>query len=132
MAVTYSVVQRTNPKDNMAEPKWYAQGQRRYLYDIDRLCADIEKASSMTRGDIRSVILDALDFIKQRLAEGCSVQLGELGSFSVALQSIGADTEEAFDAAHISSARVAFRQGRELKEMCRGLQYEKVSVRPHV
>ena len=69
MAVTYSVVQRTNPKDNMAEPKWYAQGQRRYLYDIDRLCADIEKASSMTRGDIRSVILDALDFIKQRLAE---------------------------------------------------------------
>lgn len=129
MSIPYSTTQRVNPRDEMAEPKWYANAQRRYLYDIDALCADIEKASSLTRGDIHGIILDALDFIKQRLSEGCSVQLGRMGSFNVELRSTGAATEAEFTAANIKGARVAFRQGTELEEMCKGLQFEKVKPR---
>ena len=132
MAINYSVTQRTNPKDAMAEPKWYANAQVKNRYTIDRLADDLVEATTLSRGEVHAVLMDALGYIRRALEAGESVELGELGTFRVAVRSTGADTEEEFDASYIKSARVAFVPGKDLNEMAKGLQYQKVSVRPHI
>lgn len=132
MAISYSVTQKKNPKDAMAAPKWYANAQVKANYTIDDLASDVEKATTLSEGEVNALIKDMLHFIERALERGESVQLGDLGSFAIGLSSTGADTMEAFDASYISKARVSFRAGRRLTEMCKRLQFEKTPARPHV
>ena len=139
MAINYSVTQRANPKDSMAEPKWYANAQVAANYSFDTLCSDVEKMSTATDGDVRAVlstalycIEQALYCIEQALRRSESVTLGDLGTFAVGLSSTGTDTAEEFTAANISKARVTFRPARRLKELAKAFQYKRVEVRPHI
>lgn len=132
MAINYSVTQRANPKDSMAEPKWYANAQVAANYSFDTLCNDVEKMSTATDGDVRAVLSTALYCIEQALRRSESVTLGDLGTFAVGLSSTGTDTAEEFTAANISKARVTFRPARRLKELAKAFQYKRVEVRPHI
>lgn len=132
MAINYSVTQRANPKDSMAEPKWYANAQVVANYSFDTLCSDVEKMSTATDGDVRAVLSTALYCIEQALRRSESVTLGDLGTFAVGLSSTGTDTAEEFTAANISKARVTFRPARRLKELAKAFQYKRVEVRPHI
>ncbi len=132
MAINYSVTQRANPKDSMAEPKWYANAQVAANYSFDTLCSDVEKMSTATDGDVRAVLSTALYCIEQALRRSESVTLGDLGTFAVGLSSTGTDTAEEFTAANISKARVTFRPARRLKELAKAFQYKRVEVRPHI
>lgn len=132
MAINYSVTQRANPKDSMAEPKWYANAQMAANYSFDTLCSDVEKMSTATDGDVRAVLSTALYCIEQALRRSESVTLGDLGTFAVGLSSTGTDTAEEFTAANISKARVTFRPARRLKELAKAFQYKRVEVRPHI
>lgn len=132
MAINYSVTQRTNPKDPMAEPKWYANAQAKNRLTMDALCRLVEKATTLSSGEVRAVLTDAISFITEALEAGDTVEFGDLGSFGIALSSTGATTEEDFDASYIKKARVTFFPGRAFQQMCKRLQYEKAPVRPHV
>lgn len=132
MAINYSVTQRANPKDSMAEPKWYANAQVAANYSFDTLCSDVEKMSTATDGDVRAVLSTALYCIEQALRRSESVTLGDLGTFAVGLSSTGTDTAEEFTAANITKARVTFRPARRLKELAKAFQYKRVEVRPHI
>lgn len=132
MAINYSVTQRANPKDSMAEPKWYANAQVAANYSFDTMCSDVEKMSTATDGDVRAVLSTALYCIEQALRRSESVTLGDLGTFAVGLSSTGTDTAEEFTAANISKARVTFRPARRLKELAKAFQYKRVEVRPHI
>ena len=132
MAINYSVTQRANPKDSMAEPKWYANAQVAANYSFDTLCSDVEKMSTATDGDVRAVLSTALYCIEQALRRSESVTLGHLGTFAVGLSSTGTDTAEEFTAANSSKARVTFRPARRLKELAKAFQYKRVEVRPHI
>lgn len=132
MAINYSVTQRANPKDSMAEPKWYANAQVAANYSFDTLCSNVEKMSTATDGDVRAVLSTALYCIEQALRRSESVTLGDLGTFAVGLSSTGTDTAEEFTAANISKARVTFRPARRLKELAKAFQYKRVEVRPHI
>ena len=132
MAINYSVTQRANPKDSMAEPKWYANAQVAANYSFDTLCSDVEKMSTATDGDVRAVLSTALYCIEQALRRSESVTLGDLGTLAVGLSSTGTDTAEEFTAANISKARVTFRPARRLKELAKAFQYKRVEVRPHI
>ena len=132
MAINYSVTQRTNPRDEMAEAKWYANAQVASNYAFDTLCEDVEKMSTATEGDVKAVLTTALYCIVQALRRSESVQFGDLGTFAVGLSSTGAASEYEFTAANIRHARVVFRPGRQLKDMAKTFQYKRVEARPHV
>ncbi len=132
MAINYSVTQRNNPADPSAEPKWYANAQVASNYTYEMLCEDVEKMSTLTDGDVKAVLSTALYCIEQALKRSESVQLGDLGTFSVGLSSTGADTAKEFTVANIRKARVTFRAGSRLSNTANGFQYKRVSARSNV
>lgn len=132
MAINYSVTQKSNPKDAMAEKKWYANAQVVANYTFEDLCKDVEKMSTLTEGDVQAVLTNSLHCIEMALKRSESVQFGDLGTFAVGLSSTGSETAEEFSAANIYKARVVFRQGSRFRSAVKDFQYKRVEARPHL
>lgn len=118
----FRLVKRKNPQ-NRTQSKYYASpvnAGRKSLRDISK---DIAGRSSLTRGDVESVLLNFVDRLPAYLKDGHSVQLGEFGTMRLTLGSKGADSEKAFSTDTIRP-RVVFTPGVELKRELRDTNYE--------
>lgn len=83
---------------------------------IQAVAAEIEKRSTVSSADVKAV-LDALQFeVKQALADGHTVRLGDLGSFRPTVAAAyGSDEKEKVTARHISHIRVRFTPSSQLQ-----------------
>ena len=125
-SVTYSVVPRKNPRNKDEEPKYYAQAQARGEANIRSMAEEIEKMCTLTFADISAVLIALETTVSKSLANGEIVRLGELGSFQLSLQSVGALHQEDFIASAIKKSRILFRPGKVLTLMQKSLNFEKV------
>jgi predicted histone-like DNA-binding protein len=125
MPVKFKAVQRPNPK-NPAEPaKFYASATPSGKCDIDKLSRIISKNSTVSRTDVYAVIMGLLDAISDELADGNTIYMGKLGSYSIAVKSEGVTTAAELTGAAIKSAKINYRAGAELKNMLKTLSFEK-------
>lgn len=88
-------------------------------YSFDDLCDNIQFACTMTKSDVKALLVSALNFIRQDLLNGERVLLENLGSFQVHLRSkcykqslIGTDGFDPAD--YISGIRVHYRPDKDL------------------
>ena len=83
---------------------------------IQAVTAEIEKRSTVSSADVKAV-LDALQFeVKQALADGHTVRLGDLGSFRPTVAAAkGSDGKEEVTARQISHVRVRFTPSSQLQ-----------------
>ena len=126
MAVKYKVIQRGQPGvAGGGQKKYYASAQLSGELTLAGLTKRIEKISTVSGADIRAVVYAVVDVIKDSLAEGQIVRLGELGSFRVSLGSEGKDAEKDVNSGSVKSSRVIFTPGKDLKEMLLSMSYEK-------
>ena len=130
MSVKYSVVMRKNPS-KIAEPgKFYAHAQAYGELDFDSLCEDVNGRCTVTKADVSAVIESVLETMKQSLAKGEIVRLGNFGSFQVGLSSRGAATEDEYCSALIRGTKITFRPGKLLSNMQKILTYSQVAKLP--
>ena len=94
---------------------------------LDGLTRDIEKISTVSGADIRAVLYALVDVMKDVLADGQIVRIGELGSLRVSFSSEGKATEKEVTAASIKQAKVIFTPGKDIKDTLTTLTYEKIS-----
>ncbi|MDR2809457.1 MAG: DNA-binding protein [Tannerellaceae bacterium] len=80
--------------------------------------------SSLTRGDIESVLTNFAEQLPAFLKLGMSVGLGALGTVRLSIHSEGMEEGAPFTASHIRGVRVVFRPGVELKEALRHISFE--------
>ena len=95
MSIQYKLM-KNEIKSSKNYGKYYAHTVRRghvTLEDIEEL---VEKATTATRGDVRLVVGALFDYIKSYMQAGYVVQLGDLGSFSIAVKSICVDDPDEF------------------------------------
>ena len=113
MSVNYSVAMRSNPSDKSAPKKAYAYSQYTSIMTLDQFTEHIATHNSKyNRADIYAVIIQAVDCMREMLLEGKRIQLGDLGVFSLGIQSEGADSLEAFNPAiHILDLNVNWSPG---------------------
>lgn len=104
-----------DPREPDTAGKFYAQAQAKGTANLEELAEKISYSSSMTRSDVKGVLAALEDEIAERLLNGEIVQLGDVGTFRVTLQSTGTDTQEEFNAANIKRANIAFRASNRLK-----------------
>lgn len=129
MAIKFSVIQRGQPGVlGGGEKKYYASSQSSGELTLAGLTKRIEKISTVSGADIRAVVYAMVDVMKDSLSEGQIVRLGEMGSLRVSIGSDGKDTEKGVTSSSISSARVIFTPGKDIKEMLLTLTYEKVTT----
>ena len=129
-SVTYSVVQRKNPRSPMTPPKFYAQAQARGEADIRALSDRIQVMCTVTRADVVAVLTALEVVVSESLSNGEIVRLGELGSLQLSLSSSGADSKEEFNASQIDKVRILFRPGETLQNMKQTLKFERVEQKP--
>ena len=116
MSILIKTVERKNPQNREAAPKYYAAVATRGNIDLDGLTSQISKVSSLSRGDVYSALLALLDVIPKELLDGKVVKLGKLGSLSLNLDSEGVDSAEEVTGDIVKSVHVVFRPSQELKD----------------
>ena len=71
----------------------------------------------------------AVDCMREQLLEGKKIRLGDLGDFSVSLQSKGAETAKAFTAQNITGVNVVWDCGQEFKNLLADAEFNLVASR---
>lgn len=110
MSVTYKRVFRLNPvkKDGSGQyhPQLIIWGKSATL---ESLAVQMKENSSLTLGDIRSVLTNFVQSLRAELYNGHSVNIDGFGVFSLSATTAGTDTKEKCQADKIKSVRINFR-----------------------
>lgn len=120
----YKLIERANPQDR-SKVKWYANPVNDGKITQRDLAREIVTTSSLSRGDITSVIENLLDAMPKYLLMGKSVSLGEFGTLRLSFTSEGVDTVDQFNTNLISGVKVVFTPGVELKKSLDEIKFEK-------
>ena len=120
----YKLIERANPQDR-SKVKWYANPVNDGKITQRDLAREIVTTSSLSRGDITSVIENLLDAMPKYLLMGKSVSLGEFGTLRLSFTSEGIDTADQFNTNLISGVKVVFTPGVELKKSLDEIKFEK-------
>lgn len=128
MPIKFKAIERGEPGvAGGGTKKWYASPNMSGEKALDELTRDIEKISTVSGADIRAVLYALVDVMKDALADGQIVRIGELGSLRVSFSSEGKATEKEVTAASIKQAKVIFTPGKDIKDTLATLTYEKIS-----
>ena len=110
MSVTYKRVFRKNPalKDGTGKyhPQLIVWGKSATL---DTLAQQMKESSSLTLGDIRSVLTNFVAAMRAELYNGHSANVDGFGVFSLSATTEGVDRKEDCGADQIKSVRINFR-----------------------
>ena len=126
MSIKFNVIERGQPGvAGGGTKKFYASAKMTGELDIDKLTTSIEKISTVSGADIRAVLYAMVDVATDELANSNIVRLGDLGSLRVSISSNGYETAEEVKAGAVKGSKVIFTPGKKLKEMQKGLSYQK-------
>ena len=117
MSVIYKVITRpTDPRVPNSPKRFYPHlitlGQS---VSLKYLAEKMRDRSSLSVGDIKSVIQNFVDKMKEQLLEGKSVNIEGLGVFMLAAKSKGSEKQEDITAKSVDSVRIYFQANKELK-----------------
>lgn len=122
----YKFIKRVNPQDRKQE-KIYASPVNDGRITKSDLTKEIVNVSSLSRGDVSSVIENVIDIIPKYLLMGKSVNLGELGTLRLSFSSKGVESEKEFKVGMINNIKVIFTPSPEFKKMLDSIKFEKGS-----
>lgn len=117
MAIIYKVLKMRKDLRDVTSPILYypravTLGRSvRLNYIIENIVAD----SSLSRGDVKSVLQNFVEKLKEQLLEGKSVNIAGLGVFSVSLKSKGELVKEDVTAKTVESVKICFRAHKDLR-----------------
>ncbi len=89
MPIQWKAIQRKNPQNATAVPKYYAQDVTRDVWDTDDLAQQVAVRSGMSEGDLLNVLRTLADVIAEALSDGDSVRINRVGVLSASLHSDG-------------------------------------------
>ncbi len=128
--INYSVSLRGNPMDLSQPKKAYGRVQLTKVMSLDQFAEHIAThGCKYDRGDIYAVLVSAGRCLRELVLQGCKVSLGDLGSFYPSLSSNGADSMEAFTAAHIKCLSMNWDKPLKLEDMTADAEFVQVSSR---
>jgi predicted histone-like DNA-binding protein len=125
MSIKFNVIERGKPGDPASEKKFYAIAVSSGELTLDGLTKNIEKISTVSGADIRAVVYAMVDVMKDSLAEGKIVRLGDLGSLRISISSNGEEAVDKVTPFSIKGAKTIFTPGTALKEMLKLLKFTK-------
>lgn len=127
MSIKYNLIERGVPGiPGGGVKKWYAVVNCNGELTIDDITAQIEKFSSLSEADIRSVIIALENVIHKELTNGKIIRMDKIGSFYPSLSSEGTELESDFTVAMIKGAHVNYRPGKRITDALKVVTFTKV------
>ncbi|MBR1463240.1 MAG: hypothetical protein IJ604_07690 [Prevotella sp.] len=104
MALFYKL-KRNEIRSNKSFGKWFAIPVKMGTLGMDVIEQRVQNNCSMKRSDVRAVLCEVQEVIKDGLLSGMVVDLGELGKFQLSPKSVGADSPLDFTKRNIKGVR---------------------------
>ncbi|MCL2131692.1 MAG: DNA-binding protein [Lentimicrobiaceae bacterium] len=122
----YRVVQKVIPGTAGEDKKkmQYANPVNTGRLTIRELSKDIAARTSLSRGDIESVLISFVEGLPTYLKLGLSVQLGDFGTVRLSIKSEGVELDNKFEATKIKGVRIIFTPSSELKNSMGDITFE--------
>ncbi len=129
--VNYSIVMRGNPMDADAAKKAYASAQYSEVMDINRFAEHIASHGCVyKRADIVAILTMAVDCMREQLLAGQKIQLGDLGDFSVGINSQGAESAAEYNpVVHVRKLNVNWSAGPRFRNLLEDAVFNLVATR---
>lgn len=126
MAVKYRLIKQATPGiKGGGQYKYYARACERKKVTIDQLANALAKRSSLSRSDIIATLTGMIDLMPELLLDNNTVELGELGTFSLNLKSNASEEPRIDGYRLIKSADISFRPGTKMKKAVSSPEYVK-------
>lgn len=129
MSLRYKIWKRKfKDASGTQQEKYYAVKETFSCTSTEEIAERIEKASSMTKGDVSSVIISLADWVASELSIGNSVKINGIGTINISVTSTPMDSPDDIDTAIVKSGRITFRPDPKLKKI---LEESHVSISPN-
>jgi predicted histone-like DNA-binding protein len=126
MSLKYTIIRQAEPGiKGGGSYKYYARACDRHRTTLDELAAIVQKQTSLSRSDIVSVMVALSDLVPELLMDNRTVELGELGTFSLHFKSEGASSPEEAGYRKIKEMKIQFRPGVHFKKAIGNLSFTK-------
>lgn len=125
MHVPFKVVGKANPL-NRTEQKFYPQLMHKGIVDRVTLEDRIVRETSMSKSDVRAILVIFSDLMSDYLRMGFKVRLEELGLLSLRVKTTGEVNQEDVGVKNVDKVSVGFRPATELIEKLGNTKFEKV------
>ena len=117
------IQERQNPQDRIEPAKFYLQAVKSGNSDLRRLAYLISIQSTVRQADCLAVLDGLVLNMMDELSQGRAVQLGDLGTFQVAVSSSGSVTTEEVSQSNIRRTKLNYRPSMVLKKWLKTLQF---------
>ena len=126
MSVKYRLIRQATPgiKGGGAY-KYYARACDRTKISLDQVAGTLARRSSLSRADVVATLVGLVDLIPELLLDNHTVELDELGTFSLNLKSDGSEEPRADGYRLIKGAEISFRPSPQLKQAVKNVDYSK-------
>lgn len=117
MAVIYKVYSLLSEPGNKKSPKRYYPKAITLGRSVrlNYITEKIKDQSSLSAGDVKSVLQNFIEKLKEQLLEGKSVNIEGLGCFRLSLKSKGAEKPDEVNAKTVESVRICFKAHKDLR-----------------
>lgn len=128
MAVFYNKVQRKNPSDPNATPKWYPALRTTGMLKEKEVARQIADETTLNPKEAEMALSQLQKIMLRALHNGQSIQLGDWGSFHLTLNAEGSETEADANAMKVKKVNIRFAPGKELKESIAKIELRQTST----
>ena len=127
MAVKLTTVNKFNVREEGKGAKRYCAAVKSAGTDtLKEITVSIEKASTVSGGDIRAVLYELVETMKHSLAEGRIIRLEDLGSFRISVKSDIAEDPTDIGPGSVRQAKIVFTPDAGLNRWLKQLKFEKL------
>lgn len=129
--INYSIVMRMNPLKKEEPKKAYACAQSSKTMNINQFAEHIATHGCVySRADIAAILTMAVDCMRENLLNGVLIKLGDLGDFSAAIRSTGAESAAEFKVdTHIAAVTVNWTPGERFSNLLADATFQAVPSR---
>lgn len=130
MALKYRLILRPNMTKGATKDSklFYGQVRTQARVDFKSLCEMVSGHCTATKGEVELVIDGLIYILKQQLAMGNSIQVGDFGGFRMLAGCKGTFYAKDFDPSLFKKGRIVFTPGATLKDLLTKASFEKLEA----
>ncbi len=121
-------MQRRNPSDASATPKWYPTLRSTGMLKEKEVARQIADETTLNPKEAEMALSQLQKIMLRALHNGQSIQLGDWGSFYLTLNAEGSETEADVNATKVKKVNIRFSPGKELKEAIAKVEFRQAST----
>ncbi len=126
MTVKYRIIKQATPGiKGGGQYKYYARACERSKININEVASLLAERSTFSKADVIGTLYGLVELIPDLLLNNHTVELGELGTFSLNLKSEASETPKPDGFRLIKSASISFRPSPQLKQAIKNPEYTK-------